>query len=54
MEDQMLDIQEKLNDIELMICDLLNTGELDPDQTEDAERMIQKLEDMQIECTSFS
>ena len=54
MEDQMLEVQEKINDVELMIRDFLNTGELDPDQTEDAERMIQKLEDLQIECMGFS
>lgn len=54
MEDQVLDIQEKINDVELMIRDLINTGELDPDQTEDAQRMIQKLEDLQIECMGFS
>ena len=54
MEDQMLEVQEKINDAELMLCDLLNTGELDPDQTEDAKRMIEKLEDLQIECMGFS
>lgn len=54
LHDKMLEAQEKLNEVELIFCDLLNGGELDPDQTEDAERMVKYLEALQIQCMGIS
>ena len=46
--------QERLNEATYLMCELINTGSLDPDQIEDAERIIRYLDAIKNEFVGFS